>query len=97
MPHLIDRKKEGLPEYPILRDEDYGAYLREDTGGLQFGPYEFEKNLKLFAEDRVPPTFGADLLPEDFDAVETSGSAPSNVCPFWARSVSRPTPAARSR
>lgn len=25
VPHLIDRKKEGLPEYPILRDEDYGA------------------------------------------------------------------------
>lgn len=79
VPHLIDRKKQGLPEYPILRDEDYGAYLREDTGGLQFGPYEFEKDLKLFAEDRVPPEFGADLLPEDFDAVETQ----------WERAIER--------
>lgn len=35
------------------RDEDYGAYLREDTGGIQFGPCEFEKDLKLFAVDRV--------------------------------------------
>ena len=71
VPRLKERKAQGLPELPILRDEDYGAYLREDTGGIQFGPYEFEKDLKLFATDRVPPDFGADLLPEDFDAVET--------------------------
>ncbi|MCA8869269.1 MAG: FAD-dependent oxidoreductase [Rhodobacteraceae bacterium] len=79
VPELIRRRKEGKPEFPILRDEDYGAYLREDVGGLQFGPYEFEKDLKLFAEDRVPPTFEADLLPEDFDAVETQ----------WQRAIER--------
>ena len=79
VPELVDRKKRGLPEYPILRDEDYGAYLREDTGGIQFGPYEFEGDLKLFAEDRVPSDFGADLLPEDFDAVETQ----------WERALER--------
>ncbi len=79
VPALIERKNQGLPEYPILRDEDYGAYLREDVGGLQFGPYEFEKDLKLFAEDRVPPEFGADLLPEDFDAVEAQ----------WERAIER--------
>ncbi|MCP5086127.1 MAG: FAD-dependent oxidoreductase [Rhodobacteraceae bacterium] len=79
VPELIRRRKEGLPEFPILRDEDYGAYLREDVGGFQFGPYEFEEDLKLFAEDRVPPTFGADLLPEDFDAVETQ----------WERAIER--------
>ncbi|UWQ14550.1 FAD-dependent oxidoreductase [Aliiroseovarius sp. M344] len=79
VPQLIERRKRGLREYPILRDEDYGAYLREDVGGLQFGPYEFEKDLKLFAEDRVPPEFGADLLPEDFDAVETQ----------WERAIER--------
>ncbi|MEO0567711.1 MAG: FAD-dependent oxidoreductase [Pseudomonadota bacterium] len=79
VPQLIERKKQGLPEFPILRDEDYGAYLREDTGGIQFGPYEFEKDLKLFAEDHVPPEFGADLLPEDFEAVETQ----------WERAIER--------
>ncbi len=79
VPQLIERKKQGLPEFPILRDEDYGAYLREDVGGIQFGPYEFEGDLKLFAEDRVPPDFGADLLPEDFDAVETQ----------WERAIER--------
>lgn len=79
VPILKERKAQGLPEFPILRDEDYGAYLREDVGGIQFGPYEFEKDLKLFAEDRVPPDFGADLLPEDFDAVETQ----------WERAIER--------
>ncbi len=78
-PTLTERRKAGLPEFPILRDEDYGAYLREDVGGFQFGPYEFAKDLKLFAEDRVPPTFGADLLPEDFDAVQTQ----------WERALER--------
>ncbi len=79
VPILKERKEAGFPELPILRDEDYGAYLREDVGGIQFGPYEFEKDLKLFAEDRVPPDFGADLLPEDFDAVETQ----------WGRAIER--------
>ncbi len=71
VPELLQRKIDRQPEYPILRDEDYGAYLREDVGAFQFGPYEFEKDLKLFAIDGVPAEFGADLLPEDFDAVET--------------------------
>ncbi|MEM9967880.1 MAG: FAD-dependent oxidoreductase [Pseudomonadota bacterium] len=79
VPKLKARKAAGLPELPILRDEDYGAYLREDVGGIQFGPYEFEKDLKLFAEDHVPADFGADLLPEDFDAVEAQ----------WARAIER--------
>ncbi|WP_138936117.1 GcvT family protein [Roseovarius arcticus] len=70
VPQLQQRKADGQAELPILRDEDYGAYLREDVGALQFGPYEFEKDLKLFAVDGVPKDFGADLLPEDFDAVE---------------------------
>jgi len=38
VPVLKDRKARGLPELPILRDEDYGAYLREDVGAFQFGP-----------------------------------------------------------
>lgn len=71
LPELVERRKNGLPQYPILRDEDYGAYLREDVGGLQFGPYEFEKDLKLWGVDGVPKDFEMDLLPEDFEAVET--------------------------
>jgi dimethylglycine dehydrogenase len=79
VPALRERKTKGLPELPILRDEDYGAYLREDVGSFQFGPYEFEKDLKLFAVDGVPKDFGADLLPEDFEAVESQ----------WERAIER--------
>lgn len=79
VPDLKKRKADGLAELPILRDEDYGAYLREDVGAFQFGPYEFEKDLKLFAVDGVPKSFGADLLPEDFEAVETQ----------WERAIER--------
>ncbi len=79
LPELVERRKKGLPQYPILRDEDYGAYLREDVGGLQFGPYEFEKDLKLWAVDGVPKDFEMDLLPEDFEAVEAQ----------WGRALER--------
>lgn len=76
---IKDRRGQGLPEMPILRDEDFSGYLREEVGGLMFGPYERTDNLKLFAVDGVPKTFGADLLPEDFDAVEDQ----------WANAVER--------
>src|SRR5215470_10837993 len=79
VPELVKRKAEGARELPVLRDEDYGAYLREDVGKFQFGPYEFEKDLKLFAVDGVPKDFGADLLPEDLEAVATQ----------WERAVER--------
>lgn len=79
VPDLVERKARGLKEYPVLRDEDYGAYLREDAGKFQFGPYEFERDLKLFAVDGVPKDFGADLLPEDFEAVAAQ----------WERAIER--------
>jgi len=79
VPELERRKAAGRNEYPILRDEDYGAYLREDVGKFQFGPYEFEKDLKLFAVDGVPKEFGADLLPEDLEAVAAQ----------WERAIER--------
>ena len=69
VPEIVERKRRGLPEMPILRDEGFEGYLREEGDGLMFGPYERTEQLKLFAEDGVPEWFGADLLDEDFDAV----------------------------
>ena len=69
VPEVVARKRSGLPEMPILRDEDFEGYLREEGDGLMFGPYEKTEHLKLFAENGVPDWFGADLLEEDFDAV----------------------------
>jgi dimethylglycine dehydrogenase len=69
VPAIKARKAAGLPEMPILRDEGFEGYIREEGDGLMFGPYERTENLKLFAEDGVPDWFGADLVEEDFDAV----------------------------
>jgi dimethylglycine dehydrogenase len=69
VPEVVERKRAGRPEMPILRDEGFEGYLREEGDGLMFGPYERTEKLKLFAEDGVPAWFGADLLEEDFDAV----------------------------
>ena len=69
VPELVERKQQGLPEMPILRDEGVEGYIRQEGDGLMFGPYERTERLKLFAEDGVPAWFGADLLEEDFDAV----------------------------
>ncbi len=69
VPEVKERKAAGLPEMPILRDEAFEGYLREEGDGLMFGPYERTEHLKLFAENGVPEWFGADLVEEDFDAV----------------------------
>jgi dimethylglycine dehydrogenase len=69
VPGIRARKAAGLPEMPILRDEAYEGYIREEGDGLMFGPYERPEKLHLFAENGVPAWFGADLVEEDFDAV----------------------------
>lgn len=69
VPAIRARKAAGLPEMPILRDEAYEGYIREEGDGLMFGPYERPEKLHLFAENGVPAWFGADLVEEDFDAV----------------------------
>ena len=67
---LQERQKAGLPEMPVLRDETINGYVREEGEALMFGPYERPENLELFAYDGVPPGFGADLMPEEFESVE---------------------------
>lgn len=81
LPQIKARKAAGLPEMPILRDEGYEGYLREEGDGLMFGPYEKTEKLKLFAEDGVPDWFGADLLEEDFDAVAWNWDAAMKTVP----------------
>jgi len=85
VPEILERRTKGLPEMPILRDEAFAGYLREEGEGLMFGPYERTENLKLFAVDGVPEWFGADLLPEDFDAVAENWEVAANLVPALAR------------
>ncbi len=72
VPEVEQRKAEGLPEMPVLRDETINGYVREERSGLMFGPYERPEKLEHFARNGVPEGFGADLLPEDFESVEVN-------------------------
>jgi len=67
-PLLEQRKKDGLPEMPVLRESDASYYLREERQGLLLGPYE--KGAPACFVDGVPPTFEKDLFPGDLDRLE---------------------------
>ncbi|TIS17031.1 MAG: FAD-dependent oxidoreductase, partial [Mesorhizobium sp.] len=85
VPEIVERKRQGRPEMPILRDEGFEGYLREEGDGLMFGPYERTANLKLFAEDGVPSWFGADLVEEDFEAVSWNWEQALQLVPALGR------------
>ncbi|MBZ9676083.1 FAD-dependent oxidoreductase [Mesorhizobium sp. ES1-1] len=85
VPEIVERKRSGFPEMPILRDEGFEGYLREEGDGLMFGPYERTEQLKLFAENGVPEWFGADLLDEDFDAVSWNWERATELVPALGR------------
>jgi glycine cleavage system aminomethyltransferase T len=54
-------------EMPVVRDTEASFYVREEGTGLLIGPYE--RSPKSWAETGIPPTFGRQLLPPDFDQV----------------------------
>lgn len=67
-PALLEWRKAGNPEHPVLRDADAKWYVREERGGWLLGPYE------RFAPARfhynVPDSFRADLFPLDLERIE---------------------------
>jgi dimethylglycine dehydrogenase len=67
-PMLIERKKNGLREMPILRESDASYYMREERQGLLLGPYE--KGAPACFVDGVPASFEKDLFPGDLDRLE---------------------------
>src|SRR5262249_20228166 len=54
VPELQARRRAGLPELPVLKDDRFLGYIREEGNGLMFGPYEEPADLELFAIDDVP-------------------------------------------
>ena len=68
-PDLVDFRKAGNSEHPVLRDADAKWYVREERGGWILGPYE--KNAPARFEYGVPNSFRADLFPLDLDRIET--------------------------
>jgi dimethylglycine dehydrogenase len=67
-PALVDWRKAGNPEHPVLRDADAKWYVREERGGWILGPYE--RGAPARFEYDVPETFRADLFPLDLDRIE---------------------------
>jgi dimethylglycine dehydrogenase len=67
-PALVDWRKAGNPEHPVLRDADAKWYVREERGGWILGPYERGAPARFLYD--VPETFRADLFPLDLDRIE---------------------------
>lgn len=67
IPEIVERKRLGLSEMPIVRDEAYLGYTREEGDGLMFGAYERPEALELFGVDGIPGTYDGDLLPANLD------------------------------
>jgi dimethylglycine dehydrogenase len=86
VPEIVARKRAGLPEMPILKDDRFLGYLREERQGLMFGPYERPEDLELFAVDDVPPWFGAmQLLPEKLEPVQHHIETAMALVPAFGR------------
>jgi len=77
---LVDRKQQGLPELPVLREDRTRFYLREERQGLIFGPYD--PHPPVWAEDGVPSGFGQELLPPDMDRMIDQFEGASEIVPL---------------
>ncbi len=67
-PALVEWRKAGNPEHPVLRDADAKWYVREERGGWILGPYEQGAPARF--EYTVPDSFRADLFPLDLERIE---------------------------
>ena len=67
-PALVEYRKNGGEEHPVLRDADAKWYVREERGGWILGPYE--RNAPARFEYGVPDSFRADLFPLDLERIE---------------------------
>jgi dimethylglycine dehydrogenase len=85
LPEIQERKRLGLPEMPITRDDHFLGYMREEGDGLMFGTYERPEHLQLFGLDGVPDTYDGDPLPADFDAHAWGFQRAAELMPAFAR------------
>ncbi len=70
-------------EFPVLRDPDASFYMRQESRGVIFGPYEPEG--KPWAVDGIPAQFGMDLLPPDIDRIESIVDMAMERAPMLAK------------
>ncbi len=67
-PALVEWRKAGNPEHPVLRDADAKWYVREERGGWILGPYERNAPARFLYD--VPGSFRADLFQLDLERIE---------------------------
>ena len=67
-PALVEFRRQGGKEHPVVRDADAQSYVREERGGWILGVYE--KNAPACFEYGVPDSFRADLFPLDLERIE---------------------------
>ncbi|MFO1058257.1 MAG: FAD-dependent oxidoreductase [Dongiaceae bacterium] len=85
VPELAARRRQGLPEMPIMRDEHFLGYMREEGDALLFGTYERSEDLQLFGVDGVPESFTGEPMPPDLDAHAWGMERAAEIVPAFAR------------
>ncbi len=65
LPQLVERRKQGLPELPVMRDPNENFYVRQEGDGLLMGCYEGRGECVFTGG--VPADFGMQLFPDDLD------------------------------
>ena len=78
----IDSVASLAQELPIIRDPEESWYVRQEREGLLVGPYE--KDGIPWSVDGVPEDFGMELLPPDFDRIESIVEAAMDRVPALA-------------
>jgi len=72
-PALVEWRKAGNPEHPVIRDADAQSYVREERGGWILGVYEHGAPARF--EYAVPDSFRADLFQLDLERIEEQYAA----------------------
>ncbi len=67
-PALVEYRKTGGAEHPVIRDADAQSYVREERGGWILGVYEHGAPARF--EYGVPDSFRADLFQLDLERIE---------------------------
>lgn len=85
VPEIRARKAAGLPEMPIVRDEAFTGFMREEGDSLMFGAYERPEDVELFAVNGVPKEFDGELFPAFFEGHAWNWEQGMRIAPVLGR------------
>ena len=89
VPEVLDRRSGNRPEFPIVRDELFDGYTREEGQGLMFGFYERPEHLELFHPDGLNPDYENEVLPANLEAHEEFMEIALEAIPALGRAAVR--------